>query len=315
MKAQSDYRAAIEGYAHDERLRFWRPLPREAADIICGEGAVDALPFHAHDALQVMLPASPFTILDGRRGAVMVRPGQLYVTAPFELHGARGVDGAPCAMRVVLVAADMLPTLRADLLRVSGGATSARQQFVLDDAALYGELWALVDDFRGPLVALTCAPRLLACLTRVLAGLSTRPSHAPRRRAGRQAAGVARVRDHLRAHVAERVSLDELATVAGLSKFYLLRAFRFAHGVTPHAYQMQLRLAYAWRMIVDGRSLSHATYDAGFADQSHLTRRFASAFGLSPARYARELAVPLGAGSAGAFGTRRPAVPPSTRTA
>jgi AraC-like DNA-binding protein len=122
------------------------------------------------------------------------------------------------------------------------------------------------------------------------------------------------VRDYLRAHVAESVSLDELAVVAGLSKYYLLRAFRLAHGLTPHAYQMQLRLAYAWRLIVDGRSLSHATYDAGFADQSHLTRRFASAFGLSPARYARELAVPPGATSTGAFGRRLP-VPANTRSA
>jgi AraC-like DNA-binding protein len=123
------------------------------------------------------------------------------------------------------------------------------------------------------------------------------------------------VRDHLRAHITESISLDELAAVAGLSKFYLLRAFRFAYGVTPHAYQMQLRLAHAWRLIVDGRPLSHATYDAGFADQSHLTRRFASAFGLSPARYARELAMPPGSVSSEAFGTRRPVVPASSRSA
>jgi AraC-like DNA-binding protein len=315
MKLQSDYLATIEAQTHDERLRFWRPLPREVADIICGEGAVDALPYHAHDAWQVMLPASQYSVLDGRRGAVLVRPGQLYITAPFELHGTRGVGGVPCGMRVVLVGAAMLPTLRDDLLRLSGGSASEPQQFVLDDPALYGELWGLIDDMHGPLVALTCAPRLLACLTRLLAGFSARPSHASRRRVGRQAAGVGRVRDHLRAHVAESLSLDELAAVAGLSKFYLLRAFRFAYGVTPHAYQMQLRLAYAWRLIVDGRPLSHATYDAGFADQSHLTRRFASAFGLSPARYARELAMPPGSVSSDAFGTRRPAVPASSRSA
>ena len=315
MNLQPDYLTAIEPRTHDERLRFWRPLPREAADIICGEGAVQALPLHAHDALQVILPQSPFAVVDGRRGTTVVRPGQVYVAAPLETHGARSVDGVPCAMRVVLVGAAMLPTLRGDLLRLSGGAASGRQQFILDDADLYGELWALVDDMRGPLVALTCAPRLLASLARALAGRTTRPSAAPGRRAGRQAAGVARVRDHLRAHIADAISLDELATVAGLSKFYLLRAFRLAYGVTPHAYQMQLRLAFAWRLIVDGRSLSHATYDAGFADQSHLTRRFASAFGLSPARYARELAIPPGVASAGAFGNSRHGVPASTRSA
>jgi AraC-like DNA-binding protein len=315
MMLQPEYLAATEAREHDERLRFWRALPREVADVICGEGTVDALPFHAHDALQVMLPASQFTVVDGRRGAVVVRPGQLYVTAPLELHGARSLDGVPCAMRVVLVGAAMLPTLRDDLLRASGGVTSGRQQFVLDDPVLYSDLWAQVDDLRGPLVALTCAPRLLASLGRVLSGLSARPSYVPRRRAGRQAAGVARVREHLRAHVAESISLDELAAVAELSKYYLLRAFRSAHGVTPHAYQMQLRLAYAWRMIVDGRPLSRATYDAGFADQSHLTRRFASTFGISPARYARELALAPGSTSAGAFGAKRPAVAARTRSA
>jgi AraC-like DNA-binding protein len=64
---------------------------------------------------------------------------------------------------------------------------------------------------------------------------------------------------------------------------------------------MQLRLARAWRLITEGCPLSRTTYDAGFADQSHLTRRFAAAFGLTPARYARQLAVAPGAEPAGAI--------------
>jgi AraC-like DNA-binding protein len=53
---------------------------------------------------------------------------------------------------------------------------------------------------------------------------------------------------------------------------------------------MQLRLARARRLLAEGRPLSHVTYDAGFADQSHLTRRFAEFYGLTPARFARQLA-------------------------
>ena len=64
-----------------------------------------------------------------------------------------------------------------------------------------------------------------------------------------------------------------------------------------------------WRFIVDGRPLSRTTYDAGFADQSHLTRRFAALFGVTPARYARQLAVPPGAASSSPFGTVQSAVP------
>jgi len=303
MRVQSPNADAV-----DAPLRFWRPFPREVADIICGEGAVGAVPIHTHEVLQVMLPASRFAVVDGRGTAVVVRPGQVHVAGPLELHGARRLDDAPCAMRVILVATDALPSLGAGLPALRrGGAAYDIHQAIVDDPDLYAELWGLIGELRGPLVALANVPRLLACLTRLLDGLAAHSTRVPRPPAGRQAAGVGRVRDHLRAHIAENRSLDELARVAGLSKFYLLRAFRRAHGVTPHEYQMQLRLAHAWRFIGEGRPLSRTTYDAGFADQSHLTRRFAALFGVTPARYARQLAVPPGAAPSSARGTDRSA--------
>jgi AraC-like DNA-binding protein len=297
-----------DGAAH---LHFWRPFAREVADIICGEGVVDALPIHTHQALQVILPASRFAVVDGRNDAAIVHPGQLLVASPLELHGVRSVGGTPCAMRVILVPPALLPKRGEELAGFWRGAAPGRQQVIVDDPDLYAELWALIGEMRGPLVALTTAPRLLGCLARLLDRPAARPAHAPTSRAERQVAGVGRVCDHLRAHVAESVSLDELANVAGLSKFYLLRTFRRALGLTPHAYQMQLRVAYAWRFIVDGRPLSRATYDAGFADQSHLTRRFAALFGLTPARYARLLAVPPGAALRSAPSLELSAAPPS----
>ena len=273
-------------------MRFWRPLA-DVADIICGEGSVAELPIHTHQALQVMLPASRFTVVHGQSSAVVVQPGQVHVAAPLELHGARGIDGEPCAMRVILVAPALLGRRHAEVQRLAAGL----RQLVVDDPALYAELWAIVDDLRGPLVGPSCAPRLLTCLGNLIGGLPAPPPPAPKSGAGvaRHVAGVARVCDYLRAHVTKSISLDELASMACLSKFYLLRAFRRVHGITPHVYQMQLRLAQAWRFIVEGSPLSTATYDAGFADQSHLTRRFAAVFGLTPARYARQLAVPPGA--------------------
>jgi AraC-like DNA-binding protein len=275
------------------RLRFWRPIPRDAADVICGEGTVDELPIHAHEALQVMLPASRFSVVDATGGDVIVRQGQLHVAAPLELHGARAIDGVECAMRVVLIPLAALPSSSP----CWEGAAPGRRQFVADDAVLYAELWTLIDELRGPLVGLSSVTHLLRCVARLLADLAPPPPPpcAPAPRARRQIDGIDRVGAHLRAHVGANVSLDELAAVAGLSKFYLLRAFRRAYGVTPHAYQRQLRLAHAWQTIANGYPLTRATYDAGFADQSHLTRQFAALFGLTPARCARQLVTPRAA--------------------
>ncbi|HKG94664.1 MAG TPA: AraC family transcriptional regulator [Gemmatimonadaceae bacterium] len=283
-------------------LRFWRPLPPAVADVVCGEGTVQEVPLHTHESLQLLLPTSQLSVVDARGRATAVSPGAVHLAAPLQPHAARRLGHAPCAVRVMLVGPAMLARL---------GEAPAVRQCVVEDETLAAELHALFDDLRGPLVALECESRLRRCLARLLARGAER-ARGRRSPVRRRVPGVARVRDHLREHVAESVSLDELADVAGLSKFYLLRAFRRTHGLTPHAYQMQLRLARAWRLITDGCPLSRATYDAGFADQSHLTRRFVAAFGLPPGRYARQLArLPGGAPHEGTGAGQRPAAPPS----
>jgi len=82
-------------------------------------------------------------------------------------------------------------------------------------------------------------------------------------------------------------SLDDLANATGLSKFQTLRDFTRATGLTPHAYLIQRRIDLARAMIKSGEALADIASSAGFADQSHLNRHFARAFGLTPGRYAR----------------------------
>jgi AraC-like DNA-binding protein len=67
----------------------------------------------------------------------------------------------------------------------------------------------------------------------------------------------------------------------------LIRAFARDTGLTPHAYIPQRRLALARRLIRQGRELAQVAAAAGFADQSHLTRRFVRQFGVTPRGYAR----------------------------
>lgn len=95
------------------------------------------------------------------------------------------------------------------------------------------------------------------------------------------------VRDYLHATLAEDVTADELARVAGLSRFHLTRLFRRAHGLPLHAYRLQLRLAEAKRLLARGERPAEVAACVGFADQSHLNKRFRGAFGITPAQFAR----------------------------
>ena len=101
---------------------------------------------------------------------------------------------------------------------------------------------------------------------------------------------VRRTRRHLYERWDQRVTLAELAGVAGLSRFELVRRFREQNGVTPHAFQTNLRVDRARGLLAAGVPPAEVAAVCGFADQPHLTRVFKRAVGVSPGRYARAVA-------------------------
>ncbi len=68
-------------------------------------------------------------------------------------------------------------------------------------------------------------------------------------------------------------TLDELATLAGTSRYTLVRQFGRRHGLPPIAWLLQLRLHRARERIAAGWGLADTALSCGFSDQSHLTRQ------------------------------------------
>ena len=88
----------------------------------------------------------------------------------------------------------------------------------------------------------------------------------------------------------EKLSVEEVAQAAGLSRHQFFREFRAAMGVSPHAFLVQCRLRHARRLLAlgaDDLSLADVAAETGFSDQTHLTRHFRRAFGQTPGRWNR----------------------------
>ena len=98
-----------------------------------------------------------------------------------------------------------------------------------------------------------------------------------------------RVVDYLRDNLGRRLTLEELAAVAELSPFHFLRAFRAQYDATPQQMLMALRLFEAKRRLADGIAPAQVAADVGLSDQAHLTRAFAQRYGVTPARYQRQV--------------------------
>lgn len=88
-----------------------------------------------------------------------------------------------------------------------------------------------------------------------------------------------RARSFLHENVDRRISQTELAKVAGLSQFHMVRQFQEVFGMAPGAYHRDLRLSLARRMVGEGATLEVAAEQTGYADAntlSHALRRAAS---------------------------------------
>ena len=96
---------------------------------------------------------------------------------------------------------------------------------------------------------------------------------------------VAMAEEYVRAHFSERLTLGEVARIAGRTRWHLARSFRRLRGLTIHDYLTQVRLARAQDLLRDGATPTTAALDSGFADQAHLTRKLGGALGITPARY------------------------------
>jgi AraC-like DNA-binding protein len=78
------------------------------------------------------------------------------------------------------------------------------------------------------------------------------------------------------------LSLEDVATQAGLSPFHFLRVFRSVLGVTPHQYLVRSRLRHAARLLATDLAITDIAYGVGFGDLSNFVRTFQRAAGVSP---------------------------------
>ena len=113
------------------------------------------------------------------------------------------------------------------------------------------------------------------------------PVHS-RFRGGLAGSVLRRIRAYIDAHIGERISLDDLAHQAGVSRFHFARQFRLSTGESPMGYLRRVRIERS-KSILQSRETTIAEVAAtlGFSDQSHFTRTFGRLVGVSPGFFAR----------------------------
>ena len=87
----------------------------------------------------------------------------------------------------------------------------------------------------------------------------------------------------------EKIGLSDIAAEVGVHPTHFARAFRKRYGTSVGEHVRALRLEWARHEIARGTALAAVAVQAGFADQSHFTKAFAKAAGVTPSAYRRRL--------------------------
>lgn len=235
-----------------------------------------------------LLASGAQTSLSGR-GRVDAYAGDLIATNPGEVHDGQPLAGSPRRWRMVYLAPDVIAAANAD-------PQAARKLEITRPVIQDGQLSAMLLQLLSKIEAWNALPgsasaEVLACeeslvmtcsilLGRHSTGAEFRPA----------SADLTQIRDRLADDILDPPTLTDMALMAGLSKYQLLRRFHSVYGVTPHAWLLLQRAERARGLIFQGTDLVMAAALCGFADQSHMTRIFSRHFGFTPGAWRKAVA-------------------------
>jgi AraC family transcriptional regulator len=94
--------------------------------------------------------------------------------------------------------------------------------------------------------------------------------------------------DYLETHMMQDISLEEMAKLAELSQSQFARLFKSSPGMPPYKWSLDARIKRAQELLLLGKeSISAIAIQTGFADQSHFTKTFRRATGVTPKEWQR----------------------------
>ena len=271
----------------DERVAFARPRELPGVEILLAENSARRWRvFHErYDICTVLRGSGVEWTYRGKLHAMdVVRPddGALMLMEPGEVHANRRATEA-ADFRVLSIPPEAVQEAAEEL-----GMKAAQVHWRLPqcrDKSVVRLLYRLHSALDDP------ASNVLERQSRFAGALRTvleRCGEYPIARAGATGrARLLRARDYIWTHCPESIRLEELARIAGLSRYHLVRAFAAQFGLPPHAYQVHVQVEKSRRLLADGVSPAAVASEMGFADQSHFTRHFRRINGLTPAQYRR----------------------------
>lgn len=267
-----------------ERVSFKRPLGRRGLETMAAHYVRQTFKPHSHPnyLIGVITGGVHSVWCRGERHTVL--PGTVMSMRPGDVHHGNAAVEAGWVQRMLYIDEDTMAEIMGDLGDAHSAPLPNFDSCARRDDALAAKLARIHDRVHASRLTLSRDAALVA-----FAGLVTQISSGPSGAEPGNAVPDTRARrlvDYLHAHVEADVSLDMLSSLAGLRRRQTIDLFRRQTGLPPHAYHVGLKVRLVQDRLREGHSPAAAAMEAGFADQSHMSRHFTAIVGMTPAAYA-----------------------------
>lgn len=249
-------------------------------------------PLHWHTSLEVIMPfENEYTVvIDGKPH--ILNEGDIWITAPGTLHELRAPETGE---RLILLfdyslicnvkgMDSLLQTIHPFLLvrRDSHGDLNGKLRFYLEEIireydylAPYAEaaIYSLMIRFFVTLGRANINPQ------EMFPGITSSKQH-------EYVDKFMNVCNYITEHCTESITVDELASLAGFSKFHFARLFKQFTNTSCYDYIIQKRIAYAEKLLIEpDLSITEVSMRSGFNSLSTFNRIFKSAKNCTPSEY------------------------------
>ncbi|WP_238320678.1 AraC family transcriptional regulator [Limisalsivibrio acetivorans] len=246
-------------------------------------------PKHAHDdiyAFGVMVDGLSYCLEDyDERGylysgeTALINPGMVHTGNPF--------PGTELNYRMLFITIDKMKDIVSDILE-KDGVLPEFEQLICRNRFIFRRLNALTELYSSAEDLIEVETVLYTSVGEMLEGatsLNIRSLHdgySEHRR-------IAEAKEMLSGNLEKKLSISDIASEIGTSRYHFVRIFKQSTGMAPHTYRTMKRIEKGRGMLRAGSSPADAALSAGFYDQSHFTRKFKDITGVTPGDYAAAL--------------------------
>lgn len=276
----------MSGIKEKEITKYWSNDDLGDLDCLYAEYLTFSFAPHFHEGFAIGVIENGADVFDYRGAERIAAAGDIMLINPAEVHNGHAIDASGWTFRIMYVAPELMRKVREELTGKAADIPFFSKTVVRDDSTARRilRLHRALENSASLLERESLF--LLAMMQLITRHADSKTSF---QNSGNEHAAVARAREYFHANACQNITLDELAKIAFLSPFHLLRVFRREIGITPHAYQTQLRIERAKQLLRDDFSITQTALATGFFDQAHFSKQFKRYVGISPGNFIAKL--------------------------